>query len=132
MKPALLYFYDGTCLQMFHTPSGLAGSEEEFIRRCKINPGLIEIERIVRDEVGDNIYRGKFPSPIKCDMQKFEEKYGNIGGDRIHQILCLIYGDMPTEFLHGIDIEYPDENENNIFKYYLQKLFNKPIYQKIE
>lgn len=130
MKPALLYFYDGTYLEMYNTPSGLAGSEDEFIRRCKINPGLIELERIVRDELGENIYRGKFPSPLYYDHQEFEENYGKIGGDRKTQILCLIYGEMPVEFLHGIDIEYPIKTERNIFKYFFNFCY-KSTYQQI-
>lgn len=131
MKPAILYFYDGTFLEMYSTPSGLAGSEEEFINRCLINPGLVEVERIARNELGENIFQGKYPSPLKCDMKEFEKKYGNIGGGRKHQIRCLIHGHMPTEFLQGIDIEYSTTKETNTIKLFLKNLFNMKNYEKI-
>ena len=107
MKPAftpqLYHPFGQPAYPLFYTPSGLAGTVEEFKRRCQKHPGLVELERMARLSLGNWMFTQHFPTPIRyTNIEDFDDEYGKIGGSRAQQQMYLMQVPIPSEYIGGI------------------------------
>jgi hypothetical protein len=129
MKSHIPIYYkpNGESIPIYYTPSGLSGSIEEFERRCQVNPGLLELERIARTYLNKNqIYSGEFPSPLPyTTLDAFKKAYVEYH-HQITQYYMLVA--IPDAFISGIDIpptNYHVNKKSTIFSIFFKKWYHK-------